>query len=74
MDKKDILWTFGQLVQENRHNKRWTQEQLAFECKLDRTYISSVERGKRNISILNIYKIANALDIPAKNLLPTWEV
>ncbi len=48
-----------------------TQEQLAGEAKLHRTYIGTVERGEQNISIDNIYKIAKALKIPAKELLTT---
>ena len=40
-----------------------SQEELAFRSKLDRTYINSVENGKRNISIVNIEKIAKALGI-----------
>ena len=40
-----------------------SQEELAFRSKLDRTYINSVENGKRNISIVNIEKIAIALEI-----------
>lgn len=40
-----------------------TQEQLSFKCGLHRTYISSVERGERNIALINLQKIASALQV-----------
>jgi len=40
-----------------------SQEELAFEAGLDRTYIGGIENGKRNVSLVNIYKIANGLGI-----------
>jgi transcriptional regulator with XRE-family HTH domain len=46
-----------------------SQEDLAHEAGLDRTYVSSVERGKRNISIENIARLANALGTSPSNLL-----
>jgi len=46
-----------------------SQEELAYRAKLHRTYISSVERGKRNVSIENIYAIAKALGVDATDLL-----
>lgn len=46
-----------------------SQEELAAKCNLHRTYISSVERSKRNVSIDNIEKIALALNVPPSQLL-----
>lgn len=52
-----------------RVNKGWSQEELARQCGLDRTYVSAVERKKWNIALGNIDKIAAALNIPAYELL-----
>lgn len=53
----------GKRLKELRSTKGLSQEKFAFECELDRTYIASIEQGRRNISILNIEKIAKAFDI-----------
>jgi transcriptional regulator with XRE-family HTH domain len=60
---------FGQRLRELRLTCGVSQETLAAKAGLDRTYVSSCERGKRNISILNIYKIAAALDLDPAELL-----
>jgi transcriptional regulator with XRE-family HTH domain len=56
----------GLRIKELRRQKGLSQEALAHIAELDRTYINSVENGKRNISILNIEKIANALEVSLK--------
>ncbi|MGM0934047.1 MAG: helix-turn-helix domain-containing protein [Bacteroidota bacterium] len=53
----------GRRIKQIRTEKGVSQEELAFRCDLHRTYISSVELGKRNVSIRNIEKIALALDV-----------
>lgn len=53
----------GNRIKELRTKKELSQEEFAFRCGLDRTYITSLERGKRNISIENLEKIANAFDM-----------
>jgi transcriptional regulator with XRE-family HTH domain len=63
----DIQKNFGKRVRELRKHKGLSQESLALACDLDRTYIGGVERGERNISLINIYKIANALDVEVKD-------
>lgn len=71
MDDAKILELFGKRLQATRFAKGWSQEKLAFEAGLDRTYVSSVERGHRNISIINIYRLAKALDVAPHILLYT---
>lgn len=52
-----------------RAARGWTQEDLAFECELDRSFLGHVERGARNISLDNLEKIARALGVPIAELL-----
>jgi len=73
MDEK-ILCKFGLHIKALRKNKNLSQEQLASLSELDRTYISGIERGKRNVSLLNIIKIAEALELEASTLLEfSWD-
>ncbi len=60
---------FGDAVRKERQRLGLSQEKLAFAAGLDRTYISSVERGERNISLVNIHKIAKALKVKPRDLL-----
>lgn len=57
----DIKQKIGKRIKELRAQKKYSQEELAARAGIDRTYINSVENGKRNVSIINIEKIANAL-------------
>lgn len=52
-----------------RAERNWSQERLALEAGLNRTYVSAVERSEQNISLDNIARIANALNVEAFNLL-----
>jgi transcriptional regulator with XRE-family HTH domain len=67
--ESQIQKRFGERVRELRKQKGLSQEALALVCDLDRTYIGGVERGERNISLVNIYKIAEALGVKASELL-----
>lgn len=60
---------FGQKVRELRTKKGLSQEKLAELSGLHRTYISSLELGKRNVSLNNIYALAKALDVTPDKLL-----
>lgn len=53
----------GLRLKELRKARGLSQEKFAFKCELDRTYIASIEQGKRNVSIVNIEKITNALNV-----------
>lgn len=61
---------FGAHIRAIRQGKRFSQESLAHACGLDRTYIGGIERGERNVSLINIYKVAKALGVAPKELLP----
>ena len=61
--QEDIQILIGLRVKELRAESGLTQESLAFHAGLDRTYINSVENGRRNISAQAISKIADALDM-----------
>lgn len=65
---KDIRTLFGNKIKAFRREKGFSQEDLGFKSSLHRTYISEVERGRRNISIVNIAKIAKALNLRIKEL------
>ena len=59
----DIKLKFGKRLRKLREAKGISQEALAHEAGLDRTYVSSVERGKRNVSLKNIERLAKALAV-----------
>ena len=63
----------GKNIKSARNAKNISQEKLAHSADLDRTYISSIEKGIRNISITTLLKIANALDVKPTELLKNHE-
>ena len=65
----DELKHFGEKVRELRIKKGLSQEQLAEASGLHRTYISSLELGKRNVSLINIHVLAKALGVSPDKLL-----
>ena len=69
MYKNPILLQFGKNVQEYRRAQQMSQEQLAESAGVHRTYIGMIERAEKNITLLNIAKIANALKISPSVLL-----
>ena len=69
MDNEYLVY-FGQRVSELRQQTGLSQEKFALTIGMDRTYYSSVESGKRNISLLNIKKLADGFGIPVADLFP----
>ncbi len=68
MDDEHIRISFGLQVRHIRGSRGWSQEELAARVGLDRTYIGGVERGERNPGLINIVRIARALNVPVKEL------
>ena len=71
-EDRQLLREFGRRVREARDAHGWTQEDLADEAGLDRTYVGSVERGERNVALLNVNKLALALGDNLAGFLP-WQ-
>lgn len=69
MVEDKVLLLFGSHVKKVRLSQNLSQDQLANLCELDRTYISGIERGKRNLSLINIVKLANSLSITPSELM-----
>lgn len=65
----DVRRRLGLNVRALRTERGLSQEELAFECRLHRTYVSGVERGVRNPTVTVVEKIAAALQVPASRLL-----
>ena len=63
-----ITTKFGNRIKQIRLSKGISQEKIALSIEMDRTYYASVENGKRNISIVNIEKIAKGLEVPLEEL------
>jgi transcriptional regulator with XRE-family HTH domain len=66
----DVQVLFGKRLREIRERVGVSQEKLAELAELHRTYVSSVERGKRNISLVNIERLAHALGVSLAELMP----
>lgn len=65
----NIKSKFGAKIKEVRLNNKLSQETLANLADIDRTYMSSIERGERNVSIVVIEKLAKALNISIEKLM-----
>jgi transcriptional regulator with XRE-family HTH domain len=66
---EDIRVRFGRRLQELRKERGWTQIQLSERLGLDRSYLADAERGKRNISIINLEVIARGFGLSLSRLL-----
>ncbi len=67
----DIRKKVGKRLRELRLAKGLSQEKFSFECDLDRTYIAGIEQGRRNVSIVNIEKIAKSFNISVSDFFNT---
>lgn len=67
-EKQKILTEFGEKVKSFREQINISQEELAFRAEMHRTYIGMIERGEKNITLINIHKIASALNVNIKAL------
>ena len=67
--KHKILNVFGENVRHYRHKLDISQEELADRADLHRTYIGMIERAEKNITLINMEKIANALKVKIEELL-----
>lgn len=65
----DILYRFGLRVRRLRKANGFSQEAFAAHCGMDRTYVGSIERGERNVSLRNIEIIAKALEVSISELM-----
>jgi transcriptional regulator with XRE-family HTH domain len=61
--QQQVKQRFGARLQQLRKARDLSQEDVAFAADLDRSYLSAIERGKRNLSLVNIHRIANALQV-----------
>ena len=66
----DIKAEVGRRLRALRERKGWSQEQLGFRADLHRNYIGGIERGERNVGVENIAKLAKALKVRPRDLLP----
>lgn len=73
-DPQQHIRAFGDRVRTVRIDRGWSQERFADLCGLHRTYVGSVERGERNVSLLNIWAISDALKVHPSQLLGGAEV
>lgn len=69
MKHHKILRNFGEHIKKMRKRKGWSQETLGEKAGLHRTYIGSIERYERNISLLNIERLARTFKVGVKDLL-----
>src|SRR2546427_5394626 len=69
MNDRELLAALGQRLKSIRQRKRWSQEDLAERSGLHRTYVGGLERGERNIGLVNLFKLVRALDVAVEDLL-----
>ncbi len=70
LDDRRFLRALGSRVREHRRARGLTQAELGSRCALHRTFVGSVERGERNLSVLNLRRLARVLRVPPSDLFP----
>lgn len=65
----EITKTLGQVIRDRRRSKGLSQEELGEIAGMHRTYVGMIERGEKNITLANLVKVSQALDITASELL-----
>ncbi len=73
MPLSPVKTRFGSRVRQLREEQGLSQEALAERAELHRNYVGGVERGERNVGLENIVKLANALAVPAGDLLSGYD-
>jgi transcriptional regulator with XRE-family HTH domain len=71
--RSNLLTAFGGAVRTLRRSRGWSQEEFADRVGLHRTYVGDVERGERNLGLVNIGRIADALDLPLSAVMAEVE-
>jgi transcriptional regulator with XRE-family HTH domain len=66
----ELSVAIGQLIRKQRTQQSITQESLALQCGIDRSYMGRIERGEVNLTVEKLYEIASVLGVSAKELLP----
>ena len=69
-----VLVALGAAIRRARSAKGLSQEALAVDADLDRSYMGGIERGEHNLTLMNLVKIAGALKVRASNLLAESEI
>lgn len=72
--RTDVRKRFGTVLRDYRRAQGYSQEAFAEACGLHRTYVGAIERGKRNVSIDNVARIADALGLKIADLFPKSEL
>jgi transcriptional regulator with XRE-family HTH domain len=67
--KNAVLRKFGAAVRRHRRMASMTQEEFALKCEIDRSYLGGVERGERNLTLVNVIKICDALKVNPSEML-----
>jgi transcriptional regulator with XRE-family HTH domain len=68
LDDEKFFREIGYRIRERRHARGWTQAELARQCDVQPAYIGFVERGERNVSLVNLRRIAKVLHLPLSEL------